>query len=193
MFWFWYIGRYEAGPHCKSVPFTVNPVYERGKPQTELHFCLAWWPLVFVSDMIHFTVRQSSIMSVTKIIATTELALFWRRVTILGFIYIYGQSIFKITLPLLNVYGKYSTGVYGIQIMNVYEFNGAIIFMSWKIEHSIQRGEATLLDFTHAHLHRCMYLFSVQVQFSTLHAPVHVSFNHLFYDVSQCTQHCDTN
>ena len=28
--------------------------------------------------------------------------------------------------------------------MNVYEFNGAIIFMNWKIEHSIQRGEAEL-------------------------------------------------
>ena len=31
-----------------------------------------------------------------------------------------------------------------IQIMNVYEFSGAIIFMSWKIEHAIQRGEAEL-------------------------------------------------
>ena len=30
----------------------------------------------------------------------------------------------------------------GIQIMNVYKFNGAIIFMSWKIKLSIQRGEA---------------------------------------------------
>ena len=40
---------------------------------------------VFVADMIDFTV----IMSVTKINPTTELALFWRRVTILGFIYIY--------------------------------------------------------------------------------------------------------
>ena len=28
--------------------------------------------------------------------------------------------------------------------MNVYEFNSAIIFMSWKIEYSIQRGEAEL-------------------------------------------------
>ena len=39
--------------------------------------------------MIDFT----AIMSVTKINPTTELALFWRRVTILGFIYIYGYTI----------------------------------------------------------------------------------------------------
>ena len=31
-----------------------------------------------------------------------------------------------------------------IQIMNVYGFNGAIIFMSWNIKHSIQRGDAEL-------------------------------------------------
>ena len=31
-----------------------------------------------------------------------------------------------------------------IQIMNLHEFNGAIIFMSWKIEHSIQRGKGEL-------------------------------------------------
>ena len=59
----------------------------------------------------------------------------------------------------------------------------------------LRRGYSTpaVLDFTHAHLHRCMYLFSVQVRFSTLHAPVHVSSNHLFHDVSQCTQHNDKN
>ena len=28
--------------------------------------------------------------------------------------------------------------------MNVWEFNGAIIFMSWKIEHSIHRDEAEM-------------------------------------------------
>ena len=28
--------------------------------------------------------------------------------------------------------------------MNVYEFSGANIFMSWKMKHSIQRGEAEL-------------------------------------------------
>ena len=31
-----------------------------------------------------------------------------------------------------------------IQIMNINEFNGAIIFIRWKIEHSFQRGKAKL-------------------------------------------------
>ena len=33
--------------------------------------------------------------------------------------------------------------------------------------------------------------FPVQVRFFTLHAPAHVSFNHLFHDFSQCTQQND--
>ena len=49
---------------------------------------LAGWPLVFISDMIDFTARQLSIMSVTKINPTTKLALFWRRVSILGFFFL---------------------------------------------------------------------------------------------------------
>ena len=47
-----------------------------------------WWPLVFVTDMIDFT----AIKSMKKINPTTELALFWHRVTILGYIYIYDMS-----------------------------------------------------------------------------------------------------
>ena len=39
--------------------------------------------------MIDFTVRQLTIISGTKINTTAELALFWHRLTILGFIYIY--------------------------------------------------------------------------------------------------------
>ena len=34
--------------------------------------------------------------------------------------------------------------LHSIQTMNVCQFNGVIIFMSWKIEHSIQQGEAEL-------------------------------------------------
>ena len=45
--------------------------------------------------MIDSTAHQLSIISVTKINPTTELALFWRQVTIIGFIYIYGLDIRK--------------------------------------------------------------------------------------------------
>ena len=44
-----------------------------------------------VADMIDFTARQFSIISVIKINPTTELTLFLGRVTILSFIYIYGK------------------------------------------------------------------------------------------------------
>ena len=54
---------------------------------------LVQWPLVFVADMIDFTARQA----VAKINPTTEQALFWPRVTILGFIYIYGITYLLIT------------------------------------------------------------------------------------------------
>ena len=39
---------------------------------------------------------------------------------------------------------KFNSRTSNIQIMNVYEFNGGIIFMSWKIEHSIQQGQTEL-------------------------------------------------
>ena len=49
-----------------------------------------------------------------------------------------------------------------------------------------------VFNFTHAHSHKCIYFFfSVQVRFSTLHAPVHVHYNHLFHDVILCTQRND--
>ena len=53
---------------------------------------LAGWPPVFISGMIKFMARQLSITSVTEINSTTELALFWRWVTILDFIYIYALT-----------------------------------------------------------------------------------------------------
>ena len=46
--------------------------------------------------MTDFTAHQLSIMAVTEINPTTELALFWRRViTILDFIYIYDAVIMQ--------------------------------------------------------------------------------------------------
>ena len=48
--------------------------------------------------MIDFT----AIMSMTKINPTTELVLFWLRVTILGFIYIYGQKMYDLVLNILT-------------------------------------------------------------------------------------------
>ena len=51
--------------------------------------------------MIDFTARQLSIISVTKINPTTELALFLGRVTILDFIYIYGHGNVDVWLNLL--------------------------------------------------------------------------------------------
>ena len=49
--------------------------------------------------MIDFT----AIMSVTKINPTTELALFLGRVTILGFIYIYGRERLATALPVADL------------------------------------------------------------------------------------------
>ena len=68
-------------------------------------------------------------------------------------------------------YGNFSLNSNNIHIMNVYECNGANMFMSWKMECSIQRGGAELngtfqlSTYSHhcTHKHSLFVLYNIQV------------------------------